>query len=719
MDDKQFEQQMNLLKKTYNRVPSKFNADEVLRKIEEEGNQPNEHIESAKPKASKWQKVSVWAVSLASVFIIGILSASFLNEGKEQGDDAASEVEEKEIEKLEKAYQQEREKRQKMLGMTKEQFDLLGFVKFADSEFARTINPGSLESDHSEMPLEMRYSTVIDFLELPSEMVQDALEAKGKYNEEESMQYIDELTTKIDQLSYVYDLLIDEHLDVMSTAKMDGELDANYLYGHREELPEPVEQMVLNAPKQGIGIAVSSDKTRFNAKFQMDNFYELRVALTETAYNYLEFKSNAPYIWGGKLSYDPSLSAILLQNMEKTLLETETQNTAIHAITKTYYFDLAFALIYETENNKIMDNGKLKDEYAMAWDILRNTKGYSPIKYFIDPLYKSMAANEWRINETYKSLDIADLTYAFSLAEIGDLAQMMPGEEFTFKSESYFLPDVDLTQRVHGLFKAVEATSDRQALEDATPVEIVALAQFASEFEKADLRYSLYRVSEQLPEFNDYNLIMKGQNVIPEDATLIRYIEEMTYLQDGEYHAAVEIYKDDNLVKSIPLIRQKGGVWQMMYEEPLVPPGYYYEPHVALTDDIENNIVNLYGRYKQNHNFSLLETASALEVAGMYLEADKQGDLETKYELLIKGEQYSTPSREEFLSYPSEGVKDWKVHFEAVEIIQDSPTDENGEFDVVVWFDLNYSLVTEDESRRGFQMRKTVDGWRVHFMPMQ
>ena len=85
MDDKQFEQHMKLLKKSYDRVPSKFNADDVLRKIENEGKQQIEEMSFTKPVASKWQKVSVWAVSLASLLLIGFLSASFINEGKNQG----------------------------------------------------------------------------------------------------------------------------------------------------------------------------------------------------------------------------------------------------------------------------------------------------------------------------------------------------------------------------------------------------------------------------------------------------------------------------------------------------------------------------------------------------------------------------------------------------------------------------------------------------------
>ena len=56
MEDKQFEEKMRLLKKTYERVPSKFNAEDVLSKIEEEGKQQKEVKPVTKPVASKLQK---------------------------------------------------------------------------------------------------------------------------------------------------------------------------------------------------------------------------------------------------------------------------------------------------------------------------------------------------------------------------------------------------------------------------------------------------------------------------------------------------------------------------------------------------------------------------------------------------------------------------------------------------------------------------------------
>ena len=64
-----------------NDIPSSFDKEEVLRKIEEESNKPLNRSHSIKKKGTFKQNVTVWAVSIASIFIIGILSATFLLHG--------------------------------------------------------------------------------------------------------------------------------------------------------------------------------------------------------------------------------------------------------------------------------------------------------------------------------------------------------------------------------------------------------------------------------------------------------------------------------------------------------------------------------------------------------------------------------------------------------------------------------------------------------------
>ncbi|MBW9235379.1 hypothetical protein JQK62_24895, partial [Leptospira santarosai] len=77
LDDQQFELHLNLLKKSYKRVPSKFNAEEILRRIESERDKGKDSLSPKKVSMSNKYKVNIWTVGLSSVLIIGILSTSF------------------------------------------------------------------------------------------------------------------------------------------------------------------------------------------------------------------------------------------------------------------------------------------------------------------------------------------------------------------------------------------------------------------------------------------------------------------------------------------------------------------------------------------------------------------------------------------------------------------------------------------------------------------
>lgn len=76
MDDKQLEERIHLLKDSYERIPPEIDVDDILNKLDEAP-----QVNEKKNKGTKWQRITVWAVSIASVFIIGVLSASYLEGG--------------------------------------------------------------------------------------------------------------------------------------------------------------------------------------------------------------------------------------------------------------------------------------------------------------------------------------------------------------------------------------------------------------------------------------------------------------------------------------------------------------------------------------------------------------------------------------------------------------------------------------------------------------
>jgi len=715
MDDKQFEQHMKLLKKSYDRVPSKFNADDVLRKIENEGKQQIEVMSFSKPVATKWQKVSVWAVSLASVFLIGLLSASFINEGKNQGNDSDTEYDANDIKKLEEDYQKEREKRQKILGLTNNQFDQLAFVKAADQIFAGAIHPDRMETyRYSNLTLEENYQEIIKNLRLPSEMVEIALRADNN-NEQYSIEFADDLNRKIDDLKFVFDGIILDHSKIINKVGTNGELDVNYLYGNRSQLPEDIVNVLDKGTKQGLFVEVAPDGNNFEANFQMtSSMRDLEGKLDENAMDMLEIKELAPFTYGGELIYDTQQSAYYLQRIEGTLLKSNLDlGHGTLASIKAYYEDLAYTLIFNS--TQIIENQKVKDEYQQAWNILRLTPGTSPIRSFISPLIDSLSESGWVAKETYQNLDFEDLMELFHQAEIGELEELK-NYGTGLHSETINWPNSNIQQKVHGYLKSSGQSDDSSYLVDVSPVEILVLYDYAQQKYTPEINYTLLSPYEGSGNMDEIMNAWLQRVLINEKVTSIRYLDEKSFEQNGRLYGHVDIMNEDRLIHSIPMVLNEIGVWQIDTNS-IFPK--YSESLIVIDTEIINSIQSLYKQFKNDYDYSILKEESALTVAGIYLEAWAQGDLDTQYELLVKGENYITPPREEFLSYPTGDGLDWKKQFNSFELNQTEATDVNGEFNGVAWFGLQDEFVTEDESKKGFQMRKTLDGWRVHFMPFQ
>lgn len=109
MEDNQFKKRMGVLKKSYERIPSSFDSDETLRKIDEG---------STKRINSKNNRIIVWTISIASIFLIGFLTATFLlSENREQAAKEELEITNQFRLELEESYKEERDKRQEALKM--------------------------------------------------------------------------------------------------------------------------------------------------------------------------------------------------------------------------------------------------------------------------------------------------------------------------------------------------------------------------------------------------------------------------------------------------------------------------------------------------------------------------------------------------------------------------------------------------------------------------
>ncbi len=722
--DSQFEQNLNLLKKSYKRIPSKFKADEVILRIESEKGMGGDSFSSNNLGNLSNQKVNFWVVALACTLLIGVLSTSFIKNDDEKNLEVANAADIKSIDEYKKSFEEQKTTYRNTLGIPEEEFNQIGFVRLADQLFALNFKEDSSENESNRATIDERYEEVLEVLKMPSQMINDATAGK-QMSEEESAIFVNELNTKIDDLTTYYNSVLEKHREILNTAKMSGRLDATYLRSNRYDLPVEVENLINNGNTQGISIRVSRDENRYEAFFEFPNHWQnLYETVGHPAISFLQIKSMIPFTYGGELILTPLESAMYLNHLEQVLLSTKHRNS-LYAIIKSQYEDLAYTLIFGATNTEVITNGRVNTEFQAVWNSLRYSHGDSPMKYFIRPMFESVSENNWVVNETYRSLNFNDLKVAFTLAENGELAAIMPKEVSGAKSATISWPNSEVEQKVAETIENTDLTPISQIV-GLSPIESVVLYQYAQKANLSGINHQLL----SFMNFTDHENFEKVMNswlnyeLIPKEATSLRYQDENTFELHGNFVGSIDVLNGDQVIRTIPVNRSHQGVWTI---DASLSYLLYSEPHVVIREQTIKDIEDFYTRFKENYDYTILKDVGATMVAGIYLEAASQGDLNTQYELLLKGENRNAPSREEFLS--SRTVEsDWKKQYQAMESHQDYPSIEsilssiqgnNDEFDVTVWLYLKPELVTNEFYRNGIQMRKTVDGWRVYYMPIQ
>ena len=165
----------------------------MLRKIEEESTKSLNRDPSVNKKGTFKQNVTVWAVSIASIFIIGILSATFLLSDKSE-QAAEGEITEQFLLQLEESYKVEREKRREMLKMDEERFAEINFIRSADRAASLLVSDDNVNilssySTRKEI-LQEQFERLTFELMLPSEMHYSLLNYQLTGDEQGSIEFL-------------------------------------------------------------------------------------------------------------------------------------------------------------------------------------------------------------------------------------------------------------------------------------------------------------------------------------------------------------------------------------------------------------------------------------------------------------------------------------------------------------------------------------------------
>ena len=274
MDDKQLEERLKLLKSSYDRLPSSIDTDEILKKIK---NETNVTPIEKKKKGFKWQRITVWAVSIASALIIGILGSSYvLKEEMFQQEEQMSDVTKELIERMKKNYPIEREKRRELLNLSEEEFSQIAFIQAADSNFEHYTAERRESSLNyfSNTDLESVYENVLGGLALPSEMIKELNEGE-KLDKVETITFLYEYRSRLNYFKEYTNDKLNQYKTELEPYKVDGLYNINKILENERFLPTGFQTMRKNAEIQGLQLVLIEDGIDLRFSFNLEPYYFL------------------------------------------------------------------------------------------------------------------------------------------------------------------------------------------------------------------------------------------------------------------------------------------------------------------------------------------------------------------------------------------------------------------------------------------------------------
>lgn len=709
MDDKQLEERLNLLKSSYDRLPSSVDTEEIIRKIENEHNiAPAEK----KSKGSKWQRITVWTVSIASVFIIGILGTTFLNDSNDVTT-SDQENSEDDIKNLEKQYKEERLKRQQMLQMDEVEFASIEFVQYADNIFSAQISPGTLEGKNDDVSIKDGYERAIDGLMLPSEMVGE-FKSKGKLDAIESIGFINDFVAKSEHLINIYELILLDNKQALNIAKHDGRLSEHVLIANRYNMSEEIQNMIEVLPKQGLKLVVNAEGTAFRIETDWALFTrDLFTVLDENESRYLSLYNSIPGIYG--IAYlleeqELSLLGYYLAEIEFILLNS-TEDTVMHSRFENYYFDLAEAILFPSETSEMFnENNEVNMDTRMAWESLVNIPGVSPIATLMKPVVASMNASDWKYNETYKLLDIEQLRDYYYMAledalettKLDWFALLPDGEEMSLESN-------EASNRILDLYERFNENFDFSVLHGVGPMDITLIYHYADDENNHEVMWELmnstFKNENSKEDFIENPTL---QNIIRESSKNL-YFNKDYLIQNNKYLTTyIGQEKGDQVSYDLVLRLDSDDIWRIQGVEDSISKG------TLVDDEFVQRVHALYKSFAGTHNQTALKEATPEEIVGLYYYSIQLKDYETQYELYIKDDTQIQIPKDEYLNGKHQVIDDIKLEFRGLEFTQNAPG-----YGVVILTKQSDRRSSDENEVIGFQLIQTEYGWRPPFMPIQ
>ena len=356
IDNKQFNKRLELLKKSYNRLPSPLNPDDVIAQMEAEEKSVVVKATSTLPnRLSKWKKPTIWIASMAGILLLGLFVKPYLfkqpeNEPSEIPSALVSTSEEYDewLKSMLIKYDRKREEVRKELLVSADELASFGFVRSADSMMAyyETGNHGYEESAY----LENVEENLLHALMTPRQAI-ELIDTYDQLSFEESYHIYELYQQSIEELNAFYSQLVEPYAYLLAVPT------------EMSQFPRELQVIIKAANRQFLELQLDEEGVRFKANPIDSEFAPAYIyKLHPDSLGYFEYTKNGYLLLVKDLRYSREETLQSLKIIERTLLVDENEGKSNYAILKANFENAWLALLKGTVNNPVKTKTNQFDE---------------------------------------------------------------------------------------------------------------------------------------------------------------------------------------------------------------------------------------------------------------------------------------------------------------------------------------------------------------------
>lgn len=536
---------MKLLKKSYDKVPSKFQQQEVLEQITIE----KQKVKIEKSAFSKSSNLPIWLVGVASLFVIGIISIIMLygnDHQLKQGQTPTPQIQpvEDSYKELIKEYPKYREQSRESLHMTEKRFKELKFVQSADAQF----RVYKAENKYSEITIgntysQFEYEELIREIMPPTYLISTLVKQSKEEFPDIGEYTIPDYRSKMIVLKDYLNSLLIEYYDELKALRKGGAIDVQGILAKKEQLPEAFQKALQMAEEQNIVLkSVESELT-----FGFDTkpvIHQLENVIPKRMLGYLEMMNGEPYTVGGSLAFSPEETAKILVQFENTM-NYKDEETGLLDVYKGHYINMAYYLVKGSDQFPVFDaNGKVEEVYRKAWNILMENGTYTtPSKSYLYPIIKEFEASNWNSSTKWEYLDFSDVESALNNALYLD--QVNSETDSRFEGPYFEMPTdvtVEFENHVQSLYRLFSKKHEQAILKNAKAIEIAGLYFYTIQMDDFESFYKLLAKNEAYGQLNKQLIkdqIWQSKNLMESTITnnvkLSEEFKSVLFIQDTDY----------------------------------------------------------------------------------------------------------------------------------------------------------------------------------------